>query len=228
MKGHVELTNNWFRIYRDKWASIIKVVLYGAFCITAGLVMLLLQIEDNSVFLQAFGSVFLLVGLVILFNYPFYRRTITHGGDIAIEANPEGISISPVMNARLKFFPWESITRIVLVNKGNTDDFDQSIAPGISGIATNKIFTSETRQRSLIIFYLNPNKAWDRKDTKKGSLNYIYMSPEGSHYTYAQYPESHVDMIVSSLRQFSKEMVDIKSWCTVLFNYGSGKEEYSS
>ena len=59
-------------------------------------------------------------------------------------------------------------------------------------------------------------------------FNYIRMSPEGSYYTYAQYPESHVDLIVSSLRQFSKEMVDIKSWGTVLFNYGSGKEEYSS
>jgi len=228
LKGHVELTNNWFRIYRDKWTSIITYVFLGALASIIGFVVLRIGIADGDSFMRAFGIVFLFGGLPILFNYPFYRRTFIHGGDIAIEANTEGISISSIINTRLKFFPWEHVSRIVLAEKGNTDSYELSIAPDLPSRSKNRIFSENTRQKYLIIIYLSSNKEWNRKDTRMTPLNYIHRSPEGYHYTYAQYPESHVDMIVSSLQQFSKGMVDIKSWGTVLFNYGSGKEEYSS
>ena len=170
MKGNVELTNNWFRIYRNKWTSILTYVFLGALASIIGFVVLRIGIADGDSFMRAFGIVFLFVGLPTLLNYPFYRRTFIHGGDIAIEANTEGISISSIINTRLKFFPWKHVSRIVLAERGNTDIFDRGIAPDLPSKSRNRIFSESTRQKNLIIIYLSSNKEWNRKRHKDDSI----------------------------------------------------------
>lgn len=120
MIGKIELTENWFRIYRGKWVSIIKwVSLFAAF-LAAGIFTFVLSVEDGSTFGKSMGLLFSIAGLMGILNVPLYIRIMKDGGDVSLEVNKEGVSISPVMNERMVSFPWRYIAGVAIASTGHT------------------------------------------------------------------------------------------------------------
>ncbi len=232
MIGKVELTENRFRIYRGKWVSITYWVSLSAAFLVAGIVMLMLGIEDDDAFVSFMGLLFSIVGLLAILNLPHYKRIMKHNGDVALEVSKEGVSISPVINERMVSFPWRYISGVAVVTTGRTTTAMQH---GEWGVGFSKqiyarkkglLYTKEARQRNLVIIFLRLGSDWEKIAKGIWRAENVGHTPKGQRFLCVQFPDCSQVRIVQPFRKFSNDAVDVNYWHRIHFNYRTNDEEY--
>ena len=116
-------------LYRTRTSALIGLLVATLACLGAGIGAFLIATQDDMLPLlwQALGTLFGVLGVYMLIRMPALTRQIhRQGGARQLEADSQGITYSPILNAEPLTLPWDAIDDIILTPSLKSIEFSET------------------------------------------------------------------------------------------------------
>jgi hypothetical protein len=208
MKIKIRSSEDQLVVYREKTGVFIYGIFLAIGCIAFGVTFA--YVGKDDLFPLIFGSVFTLVGALILLGSPKYYRTMkSEGGAELLNANREGLSIAPILNMTPVKYAWADVSRIWLTEKLITKN-------------TNEKMSS----RNQAIVYFRRGQLSDNVNLIDRSRRQLWKSPKGYNIFVVDVPKGFIDHVKEALIRLSSSNSEISSFNNVFFDYVSDTERH--
>jgi len=207
MKIRMRSSEARVEIYRERMGTIVFALSLAIGCSAFG--ALFFYVSDGSGIFLAFGSLFILAGVLILAASPqWLGRIKDDNGHLLLVADKAGLAITPGLGKTPVGYSWTDVSQIVLAERFISREI------GEKTLSSNQIIVS-----------FRSDTVDEKAGLTKRRREHLWRSPKGRNTSAIDFPKGEMNRVRNELARFFIRS-DVHTFSKVVFDYAKNTETF--